>query len=71
MTFSPENPPTWVILHIPRSSHDVTPQERQSILLDDAELKTELLRMTDACIDELFPLTRRWRRAGLFFRSAD
>jgi hypothetical protein len=33
------------------------PQERQAIRLDDAELNKELLRMTDAYKDELFPLT--------------
>lgn len=32
-------------------------QERQAIRLDDAALGSELLRMTDAYTDELFPLT--------------
>jgi N-formylglutamate amidohydrolase len=50
-------PPGIVILHIPHSSRHVPPKERQSILLDDAELSAELLRMTDAYTDELFPLT--------------
>jgi N-formylglutamate amidohydrolase len=31
--------------------------ERQAILLDDAALNIELLRMTDAFTDELFPMT--------------
>jgi N-formylglutamate amidohydrolase len=35
----------------------VPPEERQAIGLDDAELNDELLRMTDAYTDELFPLT--------------
>jgi N-formylglutamate deformylase len=35
----------------------VPPEERQTILLDDAELHEELLRMTDAYTDELFPPT--------------
>lgn len=57
MTFSLESPSGLVILHIPHSSHHVPQEERQSILLDDAELNTELLRMTDAYTDELFPPT--------------
>ena len=32
-------------------------EERQAILLDDAALADELLRMTDAYTDELFPVT--------------
>jgi N-formylglutamate amidohydrolase len=35
----------------------VPADERLSILLDDAELDKELLRMTDAYTDELFPIT--------------
>jgi N-formylglutamate deformylase len=35
----------------------VPAEERQAILLDDVELNSELLRMTDAYTDELFPLT--------------
>jgi N-formylglutamate deformylase len=36
----------------------VPPEERQAIVLNDAELNNELLRMTDAYTDELFPPTR-------------
>jgi N-formylglutamate deformylase len=46
-----------VVLHIPHSSRRVPADERQAILLDDAALDSELLRMTDAYTDELFPLT--------------
>jgi len=45
------------VLHIPHSSPHVPPEERQAIRLDDAALSSELLRMTDAYTDELFPLT--------------
>jgi N-formylglutamate deformylase len=45
------------VLHIPHSSRLVPAEERQSIRLDDAGLSNELLRMTDAHTDELFPLT--------------
>ena len=46
-----------VVLHIPHSSRDVPAEERRAICLDDAELRTELLRMTDAYTDQLFPWT--------------
>ena len=46
-----------VTLHIPHASRQVPAQERHSIVLDDAELASELLRMTDAFTDELFPET--------------
>src|SRR5580700_6467480 len=46
-----------VVLHIPHSSRQVPAQERQGIRLDDAALNSELLRMTDAYTDELFPRT--------------
>jgi N-formylglutamate deformylase len=45
------------VLHIPHSSQRVPAEERQTILLDEAALNSELLRMTDAYTDELFPLT--------------
>jgi N-formylglutamate deformylase len=45
------------VLHIPHSSRRVPAEMRQTILLDDAALNNELLRMTDAYTDELFPVT--------------
>src|ERR1039458_8827577 len=45
------------VLHIPHSSRHVPVEERQVILLDDVALNTELLRMTDAYTDALFPAT--------------
>jgi N-formylglutamate deformylase len=45
------------VLHIPHSSRHVPAEERQPILLDDAELNNELIRMTDSYTDELFPGT--------------
>ena len=46
-----------VVLHIPHSSRRVPAEERQAILVDNTELNDELLRMTDAYTDELFPIT--------------
>jgi N-formylglutamate amidohydrolase len=46
-----------VVLHVPHSSQHVPQDERQAILLGDAALADELLRMTDAYTDELFPVT--------------
>jgi N-formylglutamate deformylase len=45
------------VLHIPHSSRCVPAEERRGIRLDDEALNSELLRMTDAYTDELFPLT--------------
>jgi N-formylglutamate deformylase len=45
------------VLHIPHSSRYVPAEERQVIRLDDDALNIELLRMTDAYTDELFPRT--------------
>jgi hypothetical protein len=36
------------VLHIPHASQRVPAEERRNILLDDAALNNELLRMTDA-----------------------
>ena len=46
-----------VVLHIPHSSRHIPAEMRHAICLDDAELQTELLRMTDAHTDLLFPRT--------------
>ena len=46
-----------VVLHIPHSSRRVPAEARQAILVDNTELNGELLRMTDAYTDELFPIT--------------
>jgi N-formylglutamate amidohydrolase len=43
-----------VIIHIPHSSRFVPPDIRESFVLTDAELQTELIRMTDSFTDELF-----------------
>jgi N-formylglutamate amidohydrolase len=49
--------PQIVVLHIPHAFRQIPAEERQAICLDDGELHNELLRMTDAYTDELFPLT--------------
>lgn len=41
-----------VILHIPHASRSIPEEFRPDLLLDAAELETELLRMTDAYTDE-------------------
>ncbi len=45
-----------VVLHIPHSSRFIPERERSSLVLDNAELDRELLAVTDAWTDELFPL---------------
>jgi hypothetical protein len=42
----------------PHSSRHVPAEERRAIRLDDEALDGELLRVTDAHTDELFPLIR-------------
>jgi N-formylglutamate deformylase len=49
--------PQIAVLHIPHSSREVPAKERRAIYLDDVYLNSELLRMTDAYTDELFPIT--------------
>ena len=45
---------TSIILHIPHSQPRIPPEVRSGILLNDADLRLELLRMTDWYTDELF-----------------
>jgi N-formylglutamate amidohydrolase len=49
--------PLIAVLHIPHSSRQVPAGERGAIRLDDRALEFELLRMTDAYTDVLFPST--------------
>lgn len=50
-------PKAHLILHIPHASPRIPAAERAHFLPDDAALTRELLRMTDAWTDELFPTT--------------
>lgn len=43
-----------IVLHVPHASADIPTSLRSSITLDDGELGTELLNMTDWYTDELF-----------------
>jgi N-formylglutamate deformylase len=54
---SRESPAT--VLHIPHASRTIPREVRQDLLLDDAALEFELLRMTDAYTDELFAVSAR------------
>lgn len=47
----PRIPLLW---HIPHSSQHIPQDIRQSFLVDDIELETELLKVTDRYVDELF-----------------
>src|SRR6266545_5203929 len=53
-----DTPPPAVI-HLPHSSAVVPPEFRDAIVLDDEELRLELLRITDWFTDELFPVPSR------------
>jgi N-formylglutamate deformylase len=46
------------VVHVPHSSRHVPAEERKAICLDDLALDTELLLMTDAYTDVLFPVTK-------------
>jgi N-formylglutamate deformylase len=45
------------VLHVPHASRTIPVDVRQELLLDDAEMELELLRMTDAYTDELFAMS--------------
>ena len=55
-----------VILHIPHASREIPPEERAGICLSDAELSQELLCITDAWTNELFPSTPHEFRRVVF-----
>ncbi len=46
-----------VVLHIPHASTEIPTSVRETFVLTDAELKTELLLMTDRYCDDLFDLS--------------
>jgi N-formylglutamate deformylase len=46
--------PEWVLFHVPHNSIWIPPSVRNQFLLNDAELKAELLRMTDHWTFDLF-----------------
>ena len=47
----------FVVLHVPHASRHIPADEREAIHLTDDDLQKELLRMTDAYTDQLFPQT--------------
>lgn len=49
-----------IIVHIPHSSTSIPPRYRQEICLDEAELASELLAMTDRYTDRLFGQATRY-----------
>lgn len=46
--------PPWAVLHVPHDSAAVPPRARGQLLLDDAALQAELVRMTDHHTHALF-----------------
>jgi N-formylglutamate amidohydrolase len=46
--------PDWVLFHVPHDSTFVPPSERSKLLLNEEELKSELLHMTDHWTFDLF-----------------
>jgi N-formylglutamate amidohydrolase len=46
--------PDWVLFHVPHDSTFIPPSERSKLLLNDAELRAELLSMTDHWTFDLF-----------------
>ena len=49
-----DHKPPAIVLHIPHASTEIPDDVRQSFVVDDAQLRLELLRMTDHFTDELF-----------------
>ena len=49
--------PQFVVLHVPHASRHIPADERETICLADDDLQEELLHMTDAYTDQLFPKT--------------
>jgi N-formylglutamate amidohydrolase len=47
------------IIHVPHASTEIPASERRAIVLSDAELSDELVRMTDWYTDELFDLPEK------------
>lgn len=56
-----------MILHVPHSSRVIPPDLRPTLRLSDADLARELLRMTDAWTDELFPAALGSGREAVVF----
>jgi N-formylglutamate amidohydrolase len=50
----PQNIPAPLIAHVPHASTVVPAREREQIVLDDASLQRELVRLTDWHADQLF-----------------
>lgn len=44
----------FVVVHVPHSSRVIPSDVRQTLLLDDAELRAEIIRMTDWFTEDLF-----------------
>jgi N-formylglutamate deformylase len=55
-----------IVLHIPHSSREIPPRERGGLLLSEDDLSRELLALTDAWTDELFPVTVHERARVVF-----
>lgn len=49
-----------IIVHVPHASREIPEEARDDILLDDKELRAELLAMTDAWTDELVSLAEHY-----------
>ena len=63
------HPTAQVVIHIPHAPTHIPQEVRSGILLEDAQLDDELLRMTDRYTDELFSLSRERAVTVLFPHS--